>query len=83
MHGRISSAWNVNNALLTCKTNVPANTTATLYLPAASADAVKEAGRIIVKTKGVTLARHEAVKAVYELKAGSYLFTVPTLIQPF
>ena len=52
MYGRISSAWKVNGNVLTYKATVPANTTATLYLPAASEKAVKEGGKETGKAKG-------------------------------
>jgi alpha-L-rhamnosidase len=75
MYGRISSAWKVNGGALTYKATVPANTTATLYLPASSEIAVKEGGKDASKTKGVTFIKYENGKAVYELKSGSYEFT--------
>ncbi len=75
MYGRIVSGWNVENNILTYTATVPANTTATLYLPAASADQVKENGKPIKRSKGVTFIKYESGKAVYELKSGSYRFT--------
>jgi alpha-L-rhamnosidase len=75
MYGRISSGWVVEKSVLTYTATVPANTTATLYLPAISAKAVKEGGNPVKKSKGVTFLKYESGKAVYELKSGSYLFT--------
>ena len=76
MYGRIGSAWKVDGAGLTYRATVPGNTTATLYLPAPSEKAVKEGGKEIGKAKGITFLRYENGKAVYELKSGSYEFTV-------
>ena len=42
MHGRIISAWKIEGTTLTYRATVPANTTATLYLPTTSAESVKE-----------------------------------------
>jgi alpha-L-rhamnosidase len=76
MYGRISSAWKVNGNVLTYKATVPGNTTATLYLPAASEKSVKEGGKDASRAKGITFIKYENGKAVYELKSGSYEFTV-------
>jgi alpha-L-rhamnosidase len=76
MYGRISSAWKVEGRVLTYRATVPANTTATLVLPASSTAAVKEGGGDASQAKGVTFLRQEARKAVYALKSGTYVFTV-------
>jgi alpha-L-rhamnosidase len=75
MYGRISSAWRVSGTLLTYRATVPANTTATLSLPTAAAESVKEGGRDARSADGVTFVRYENGKAVYTLKSGSYEFT--------
>jgi alpha-L-rhamnosidase len=75
MYGRIQSEWKTDTNVLTYTTTVPANTTATLYLPAASAKAVKEGGKTISsKNKAITFLKYEKGKAVYELTSGSYVF---------
>jgi alpha-L-rhamnosidase len=74
MFGRINSSWKVDNGILTYTATVPANTTATLYLPAGSAKAVKEGGKDVNNIKGITFIKFENGKAVYELKSGSYEF---------
>jgi alpha-L-rhamnosidase len=74
VYGRISSAWKMSGKTLTYRATVPANTTATLYLPAADTAAVKESGKSASGVKGVKLIRHEGGKAVYELQPGSYEF---------
>ncbi len=75
MYGRISSAWRVEGPTLTYTATVPANTTATLYLPTSSAESVKEGGRDLRFVAGVTFIRFERGKAVYALQSGSYVFT--------
>jgi alpha-L-rhamnosidase len=79
MYGRIRSAWRVGGKTLTYSATVPANTTATLYLPAASPAAVKESGRPAGEAPGVKFLRHESGRAVYQLESGSFLFTVPVI----
>lgn len=76
MYGRIQSSWKTDNNLLTFQATVPANTTATLYLPATSAKAVKEGGKsIAAKNKAITFLKYEKGKAVCELTSGTYEFT--------
>jgi alpha-L-rhamnosidase len=75
MYGRINSGWKVDGKVLTYKATVPANTTATLYLPAASADSVKEGGNAAARSTGITFVKYENGKAVYMLKSGRYDFT--------
>ena len=75
MYGRIGSAWKVTGGTLTYRATVPANTTATLYLPATDAKAVKEGGKDAAAAKGVTFIRYENGKAVFRLQSGTYEFT--------
>jgi len=75
MYGRIGSAWKVEGTTLTYRATVPANTTATLYLPASSAESVKEGGTDARGASGITFVRYENGKAVYTLTSGSYTFT--------
>jgi len=76
MYGRISSAWRVEGGVLTYRATVPANTTATLFVPAPSADAVREGGKDARSARGVTFVRYEGGKAVYTLTSGTYVFSV-------
>ena len=75
MYGRIESEWKKEGNLFIYKTTVPANTTATLYLPTTSQKLVKESGKKAAKAKGVEFVKFENSKAVYQLSAGSYEFT--------
>jgi alpha-L-rhamnosidase len=76
MYGRISSSWKVNDGVLTYEASVPANTTATLSIPATSEKKVTESGKPAGKSKGVKFIKMENGKAVYELASGNYLFVV-------
>jgi alpha-L-rhamnosidase len=75
VYGRIRSAWKIDGGTLSYRATVPANTTATLYLPARDAANVKEGGTDAGKAKGVEFLRYESGKAVYRLQSGSYEFT--------
>lgn len=74
-YGRINSSWKLEKDILTYSVTVPANTTATLYLPASSAQTVKESGKTVDKANGITFVKYENGKSVYELKSGNYDFT--------
>lgn len=63
LYGRIESAWEVKDGEVRYSFTVPANTSATLYLPVASADKVTENGRVLQAGK-------EGVKEV--VWAGGY-----------
>lgn len=75
MYGRIESGWKVADGVMTYNGVVPANTTARLYLPAASVSDIRESGKKLRKAKGVTFVKYENGKALFELASGSYLFT--------
>ena len=75
MYGRISSAWKVRGNLLSYRATVPANTTATLYLPTTSAESVKEGEGDARSASGIAFVKYESGKAVYTLKSGTYQFT--------
>jgi alpha-L-rhamnosidase len=74
IYGRIRSAWKVEGKTLAYSATVPANTAATLYLPASSPSQVTEGGKPVENTKGITFVRHENGKAVYRLLSGTYEF---------
>jgi alpha-L-rhamnosidase len=75
MYGRINSAWRVDGTTLTYRATVPANTTATLYLPTSSADSVKEGGKDARAASGISFVTYENGKVKYTLKSGNYTFT--------
>jgi alpha-L-rhamnosidase len=73
-YGRISSSWKLDGKVLSYTASVPANTTATLYLPATDLTSVTEGGKRISNTGGIKFIKFDGKNAVYELKAGSYNF---------
>ena len=74
MYGRINSAWKINDGILSYSATIPANTTATLYIPAVSENAVTEGGKPAAEVEGISFVKYEDGKAVYELASGSYEF---------
>jgi len=76
IHGRISSDWKIEGAQFRWKITVPANTTATVYVPAKDAALVSESGKLAGHSKGVKFLRMEEGRAVYEVGSEKYEFKV-------
>lgn len=74
--GKIYSAWNRNNNGYTYTAVIPANTTATLYLPISDGMTAYEGGISANNAEGVTYLKTENGDAVYQLASGTYNFTV-------
>jgi len=74
-YGTVGSAWNINGNETAMDVEIPANTTATVYIPAANAEAVSESGKSLsantIKTTGT-----ENGYVVVELGSGKYHFVV-------
>ncbi|MCI8361266.1 MAG: family 78 glycoside hydrolase catalytic domain [Clostridiales bacterium] len=77
IRGTISSDWSFDkNGKLVYKATVPANTTATLYLPVEETDTVYEGKTLAKDAEGVAFVKYEDGKAIYTLKSGSYRFAL-------
>ena len=77
VYGRINSSWTLEDNAFHYQATVPANTTATLYLPAEKTTAVYESGKDITKeaVDGITYIGTENGEAIFELESGSYNFS--------
>jgi alpha-L-rhamnosidase len=77
--GEIRSVWTREGARLTMSLAIPANTTATVYVPAAAASTVRESGHTIDRAEGVRFLRMEDGCAVFAVESGAYQFasTIP------
>jgi alpha-L-rhamnosidase len=75
IRGPITSHWKRGQNTFTLDTRIPANTTATVYLPARDAASVAEGGQPLQKTEGVRFLRMENNRAVLAIESGSYHFT--------
>ena len=74
IQGRIVSQWKLANGVFELEATIPANTTATVYLPAVSAESVREGGKPIAAVKGVEFVRMEKGRAVLRVGSGKYRF---------
>ena len=73
-YGRIVSNWKREGDKLAMEVVIPANTTATVYVPAKDAAGVTESGKPINKMDGVKFMRLQDGAAVYSVGSGTYHF---------
>ncbi|MEJ0091649.1 MAG: family 78 glycoside hydrolase catalytic domain [Limisphaerales bacterium] len=74
IRGRIVSDWKCNGKKFTLEITIPANTTATIFIPASGPEVVTESGRPASQSEGVTLVRSEPGMMVYQMGSGNYKF---------
>lgn len=72
--GKIGSDWKRDSDKFTLEVTIPANTTATVYVPAKSAEAVTESGQPAASSNGVVLLWFENGRAVFAVESGKYKF---------
>ena len=77
MYGRIVSDWKLEQGEFRLTTVIPANTTALVYVPAASEEVVKEGTQRASRAEGVRFVRMENGSAVFAVGSGRYQFTAP------
>jgi alpha-L-rhamnosidase len=75
MYGRIKSRWEIKDGVCHFHFLVPANTTATLYLPASSLESILESGKRVETATGITHTGQTSSKYIFELQSGEYHFT--------
>jgi len=75
-YGLIKSAWKTTDQAITLEVEVPANTKATIYIPAGSAGAVSEGGKAITTVKEISVKGNEGNYIKIETGSGIYSFQV-------
>ena len=75
MYGLIRSEWTLENNNFEWHITIPANTTATVYVPALNASHIIENGNSVEKAQGVKYLRAENGYTVFAVEAGSYSFS--------
>jgi alpha-L-rhamnosidase len=74
VRGEIAARWQHDAGKFTLSVTIPANTTATVFLPANSAKSVTEGGQPVAQARGVKFLREEKGHAVFEIESGAYEF---------
>jgi len=83
IRGQIATDWKIKirdddghrKEILTLNVTIPANTTATVYVPTTNAANVKEGGRTAMAAESVRFIGTEGDNAVFEVGSGNYRFT--------
>ena len=75
-YGKVSSGWKVSDNQLALDVEIPANTTAMIYLPASDANAVQESNKALSSANGLKVVGKEGDYVVVEAGSGSYHFVV-------
>ena len=75
MNGLIRSEWTLHNNTFDWLITVPANTTATVFVPALDVSSVNEDGRAVAEAQGITFLRMQNGFAVFTVESGSYSFS--------
>jgi alpha-L-rhamnosidase len=73
-YGLIASDWRKQDGVFRWQVTIPANTTATVYVPAPSAEGVKSNGKPVAQARGVKLVKLENGRAVFLVGSGNYTF---------
>ncbi len=74
IRGRIATSWKKAGKQLTLEVTVPANTSATVVIPAGPNGEITEGGKALAKVQDVKLLNRTASSAVVQLGSGTYRF---------
>jgi alpha-L-rhamnosidase len=74
-YGKLSSSWKVDGNKLSFDVEIPANTSATVYIPASDASSVFEGGKALTTVKEIQVVGKEEGYVVLKLGSGKYRFT--------
>lgn len=73
-YGTISSKWNTSGSDITLRVEIPANTTATVYIPAKSADGITENNVALSSAQGVKVIGQQGDYVAVEVGSGKWEF---------
>ena len=74
-YGKLSSSWNIQDEKLVLKVIIPANTTATVYIPVQGMNEVMENGQPLNISKSITVAGREKNYLMLKVGSGKYEFS--------
>ena len=73
-YGKLSNSWKVEAGKILMEVEIPANTTATVYIPAANANAITESGNPLSSLSDIKIAGSEDGYVALQLGSGIYHF---------
>jgi alpha-L-rhamnosidase len=80
MYGRIESSWETKDGLCIYNFVIPANTSATIYLPAVKSDDLTVNGKTLTKAKGISDLKIGNGKVCFEAVSGVYIVRIKSKI---
>ncbi|MEO6229053.1 MAG: family 78 glycoside hydrolase catalytic domain [Ferruginibacter sp.] len=75
-YGNVSTSWKIENGRLIVDAEIPANTTAIIYIPASNPDMVLEGGRKVSSIKDIHLSNEENGFVQMSVGSGKYSFSM-------
>lgn len=75
IHGRIESEWRKREGRFNLRIRIPANTSATVWLPSKNLQTITEGDAPIAKAREVKFVKLENGSAIYEVGSGTYSFS--------
>ncbi|MEP6952347.1 MAG: glycoside hydrolase family 78 protein [Ginsengibacter sp.] len=75
-YGKVSSHWKKQEGQFLLDIEIPANTTAKIYIPATGKEIIKESGQPVTSVKELKIINNENKYVLVEAGSGSYHFTV-------
>jgi hypothetical protein len=76
VRGRVESSWKKDDLGFELTVRIPANSSATVFLPAQSLEHVTENGQPVSQAEGVRYLRQEGSALVFEVASGQYTLKV-------
>lgn len=74
-YGKLAAGWKIENGKLIVEVEIPANTTATVYIPAKNAGDIQENGNPITGSQGIQVAGAEKDYTPLKMGSGTYRFS--------
>lgn len=79
MYGKVSSHWKLDNHIFLLDVEIPANTTATIYIPSHTNSSVMESGKLITLQPNIRSLEKIAGYTAVNVGSGNYHFSTVTL----
>lgn len=76
-YGKVSSSWQISGGSFSLAVDIPPNTTATVRLPHAQLENIRESDQPVSGATGISGARQDGDSVVLEAGSGTYRFTFP------
>jgi len=75
LYGLIRSEWQYNAGKFELTVEIPANTSATIYIPAEYGTNIKESGKPVTEQNDITISKNNSRHSILEVSSGTYHFS--------